>query len=139
MVWTSTIEELIVYWFSTVLVVVTASPSSTKPTRNVVPPMSVEMMLSWPSALASSWQPTIPPVRTEPMVLIALAGALAAVTQPPLPCMTSSEPVKPRARSESSKGARYARSRGPTWVFMIVVTLRAYSRMRGLTSLLSAT
>ena len=50
--------------------------------------------------------------------------------------MTSSDPVNPRSRSSGlQRAAGSRRSRGPTCVFMIVVTLRAYSRIRGLTSL----
>ena len=44
-----------------------------------------------------------PPVSTEPTVLIALAGASAAATAPPLLCMTSSGPASPSDRSFVSR------------------------------------
>ena len=44
-----------------------------------------------------------PPVSTEPTVLIALAGACAAATAPPLLCMTSSGPARPSPASLASR------------------------------------
>ncbi len=106
MVCTSTIGTFTWYWFSTVLVVETASPSTTRPARNVVPPMSVEITLRCPSSSASRVQPTTPPVSTEPMVVMARDGASAESTHPPEPCITSREPPNPRSRSSASSGRR---------------------------------
>lgn len=81
----------------------TGSPSTTRPTRNVVPPTSVEMMFLCPSCWPRDTDPMTPPVSTEPTVLIAFAGASAAATAPPLPCMTSSGPARPSAVSLPSR------------------------------------
>ena len=72
---TRSVGTLIGWWLMTVVVARTGSPSTTSPARNVVPPTSVEMMLRWPSWRPSATDPTTPPVRTDPTVLIAEAGA----------------------------------------------------------------
>lgn len=90
MVCTSTIGVETVNWLRMVELVVTGAPSTTSPTRNVVPPMSVEMMLWVSSSAASRVQPTTPPVSTEPMVVTAWRGASPELTHPPEPCMISS-------------------------------------------------
>ncbi len=103
---TRNVGTLIGWWLITVVVARTGSPSTTSPARNVVPPTSVEMMLRWPSWRPSATDPTTPPVRTDPTVLIAEAGASCAATAPPLDCITSSGPASSRSRSAASSEER---------------------------------
>ena len=53
----------------------TGSPVQDQSDQNVVPPMSVEITCRWPSAPAIWVPPITPPVSTEPMVVMACAGA----------------------------------------------------------------
>ena len=101
-----TIGTFIWYWLSTVVVVLTGSPSTIMPTRNVVPPMSVEMTLPWPS-----WRPRLGAADQPAGEHRADRGDARGPARPggrhapPEPCMTSSEPGEPAGASCARAGS----------------------------------
>ena len=114
-------------------------PSTIRPARKVVPPISVQMMLVCPSIFPSVSAPVTPPLRTEPTLAMALSAACFTDITPPDPCMIRRGPRKCFSLRLPSSDCRYPCRMGATWAVIMVVELLANSLMRGLISLESAT
>jgi hypothetical protein len=81
-------------------------PCSTMAHLAVVPPMSNEISRSRPSTPASAAQPTAPAAGPDSIVCTGLARAASTENAPPLDCVISSRPRKPRSPSRVPNAPR---------------------------------
>ena len=109
-------------------------PSATRPTSKLVPPTSVATTFAWPSRRPRSSDAHTPPTGPEFNVSTGACTIRAASCTPPLDCVTTNLPRKPRAANTSRSLSMYPETSGATYALSNAVMVRSYSPMRGASS-----